>query len=265
MYKISLLSILLWISLLCLAQKRYSVFSIRYKTFFREAEDDAFPSSQTRQLDIMSDGSSAFYPYYGKAKYIDSQSKDTTWIDERWLYSKRIPYRVYKNFPQEGELTFTGTIHVYKYTYEEAMPDMKWEMLEGDSIICQYPCQKAKTTYRGRTWTVWYTEDLPYPEGPWKLCGLPGVILKAQDAKGDFSFSAFKIGKNMILQEDKQPFVTKGYKKVTHRQFEKDQYEYYKDKALFATGKSLRFEHDKDAKAVMSPATEPCLMEYLDK
>lgn len=263
--KKTLLSFILWISILCQAQNRYPVFSIRYKTFFREAEDDAIPASLTRQLDIMSDGSSAFYPYYGKARIINPQTKDTTWIDERRMYSKSAPYRIYKNFPKEGELTFTGTIHVYKYTYEEAMPDMKWEMLEGDSIICQYPCQKARTTYHGRTWTVWYTEDLPYPEGPWKLCGLPGVILKAQDTKGDFTFSAFKIGKNMILHEDEKPFITKGYKKVMHRAFEKDLYDYYKDKALFVSGKSLRFEKDKEAQAVMSSPTQPCLMEYLDK
>lgn len=32
--------------------------------------------------------------------------------------------------------------------------------------------------------------DLPYSDGPWKLCGLPGVIMKATDSRDLFSFSA---------------------------------------------------------------------------
>lgn len=37
-------------------------------------------------------------------------------------------------------------------------------------------------------WTAWYTLDLPYDDGPWKLCGLPGLILEAQEREGVFAF-----------------------------------------------------------------------------
>ena len=63
MKKYPIIVILVLNALLCFTQESIPVFSIRYKTFFREAEDDAIPASLTRQLDIMSDGSSAFYPY----------------------------------------------------------------------------------------------------------------------------------------------------------------------------------------------------------
>ncbi|RQE01044.1 GLPGLI family protein, partial [Prevotella intermedia] len=44
-------------------------------------------------------------------------------------------------------------------------------------------CKKATTNFRGRYWEVWYTEDIPISQGPWKLCGLPGMILKANSPK----------------------------------------------------------------------------------
>src|SRR3712207_8163725 len=50
-----------------------------------------------------------------------------------------------------------------------------------------------RSTFRGRTWRVWFALDIPFPDGPWKLCGLPGLILKAEDSKGHFSFDCVGI------------------------------------------------------------------------
>jgi hypothetical protein len=44
-------------------------------------------------------------------------------------------------------------------------------------------CKKATTNFRGRYWEAWYTEEIPIGQGPWKLCGLPGMILKANCPK----------------------------------------------------------------------------------
>lgn len=42
---------------------------------------------------------------------------------------------------------------------------------------------KATGYFRGRTYTAWYTKKIPLPYGPWKLQGLPGLILEAYDEK----------------------------------------------------------------------------------
>ena len=65
---------------------------------------------------------------------------------------------------------------------------MKWKMLGKDSVIAGYPCQLAETNFRGRTWKAWFTLDIPIPNGPWKLGGLPGLILKATDHTGWYDF-----------------------------------------------------------------------------
>ncbi len=104
-------------------------------------------------------------------------------------------YTVYKGYPDKTQLTFCGEVVKIPYVYSEPLPDFGWEMLEGDTIVCGYNCQKATTTFRGLTWTVWFTLDLPYSDGPWKLCGLPGLILRAYDSKCNYFFTAIEVKK----------------------------------------------------------------------
>ena len=70
--------------------------------------------------------------------------------------------------------------------YEEDIPKFDWSLLEQTDTICGYPCYTAKTTFRGRDWTVWYTHEIPFAAGPWKFNGLPGLILKVQDRDMDY-------------------------------------------------------------------------------
>lgn len=102
-------------------------------------------------------------------------------------------YEVFKNLPAEGQLTYTESIGGKRYRVEEAMPAIDWQLADGDSTVADYRCQKAVAQWRGRQWTAWYTLDLPYSEGPWKLCGLPGTILAASDATGEFRFQCVAI------------------------------------------------------------------------
>lgn len=81
----------------------------------------------------------------------------------------------------EGKVSVYTSIFGSKYLVEEDIPVMDWEIAE-DSVqtILGYECHKATTAFRGRVWTVWYAEDIPVSLGPWKLNGLPGMILQAE-------------------------------------------------------------------------------------
>lgn len=56
-----------------------------------------------------------------------------------------------------------------------------WELKNETKTIGKYTCYKATTNFRGRNYTAWYAPDIPLPYGPWKLQGLPGLILEAYD------------------------------------------------------------------------------------
>ena len=71
-------------------------------------------------------------------------------------------------------------------TYEMNAP--AWKLAGETRTVKGYNCKKASAKYLGRTWIVWYTEDIPLPAGPWMLWGAPGLIVAAEDSEGLFSF-----------------------------------------------------------------------------
>ena len=77
------------------------------------------------------------------------------------------------------------------YSYEEDRP-LNWKMSSETTKIGEYKVQKATTDFAGRQWTAWFTTDLPYQDGPYKFGGLPGLIVKVEDDKGDYSFDLMK-------------------------------------------------------------------------
>ncbi len=85
----------------------------------------------------------------------------------------------------------------YHYAYQEA-EELQWTLLDDTLTITGYLCHKAQTTYGGRTWYAYYTEDIPTTAGPWKLKGLPGLIVKAEDAENIFSFEMFELTQQSI-------------------------------------------------------------------
>lgn len=72
--------------------------------------------------------------------------------------------------------------------YQEPLLPQNWEITDTSDNILGYDCFLATCNYRGRTWKAWFTLEIPIPDGPWKLNGLPGLILKAEDNTGQYSF-----------------------------------------------------------------------------
>jgi GLPGLI family protein len=81
--------------------------------------------------------------------------------------------------------TFAGK----QYSFNDEYPSLDWKLVDESKNVGGYACQRADVSYGGRTYIAWFTAELPFPYGPWKLQGLPGLILEAKDASGDVSFS----------------------------------------------------------------------------
>jgi len=74
---------------------------------------------------------------------------------------------------------------IFKVVIRGELEKPKWTILsDSTKQIENYTCQMAKGFVRGRNYTVWFTPDIPVLAGPWKLWGLPGLIMSAQSDDG---------------------------------------------------------------------------------
>lgn len=79
--------------------------------------------------------------------------------------------------------------------YKDPIPDFDWMLHDDTLTVCEkYGCMKATTRFRGREWSVWYTTEIPLNAGPWKFCGLPGLILRVEDESGDYRWDCVGLG-----------------------------------------------------------------------
>lgn len=79
--------------------------------------------------------------------------------------------------------TFWSTEHLElrKKVVKDTISTQDWTLTKQTREIGGYSCQMAHTHFRGRDYTAWFTMQVPISSGPWKLGGLPGLILEAYD------------------------------------------------------------------------------------
>ena len=101
----------------------------------------------------------------------------------------RMSTYVYKNYPT-GQMTITDRISSQGYRYVDSLHAQTWTMGDSTRQVLGYTCQQATADFRGRRWTAWFAMDIPVSDGPWKLGGLPGLILEAYDEGQQHIFTA---------------------------------------------------------------------------
>lgn len=133
----------------------------------------------------------------GKAQYMEILKKScmtmepdgaVSWDLTKGPVKKAYTY-VFTNIA-DGALTLYGKFGEDLAYYSEPINEMSWTIAEDSTAtVIGYDCVMAECDYHGRHWKAWFSPEVAVPFGPWKLRGLPGLILKAE-ADGDFSFVA---------------------------------------------------------------------------
>jgi|GEM_PF-6526845 GLPGLI family protein len=85
----------------------------------------------------------------------------------------------------------------------------QWTMCDDEIQLLGYTAKKATTTFRGRNYTAYFTLDIPINDGPWKLFGLPGLILEAGTDDEILKFEA--IGLEQVEGAEITPPVNRKY------------------------------------------------------
>jgi GLPGLI family protein len=163
-------------------------FFYEYK-FIPDSNDKADVKTEMMFLDIDKAGSS----YYSRDKYIADSTQRADLEKQLKAFSGNISvnkrekpgqvsFKVTKSYPDFKTYLFRSiSSDAYKIK-EDQKPE--WKIQPDKQKIGEYTAQKATTNYGGREWTAWFASDLPFQDGPYKFYGLPGLIVKIEDATG---------------------------------------------------------------------------------
>ncbi|WP_292010390.1 GLPGLI family protein [Chryseobacterium sp.] len=99
-------------------------------------------------------------------------------------------YFITKNIAEKQVYYYDRVLNKQIY-YKEDRP-LNWEIMNVTEKQNGYNAQKAVVNFGGRIWTAWFTKDIPISDGPYKFNGLPGLIVKLEDDKGDYKFDLVK-------------------------------------------------------------------------
>lgn len=154
----------------------------------------------------------------GKSSFKPNDKNDET--KESIVLPSKKPVFIYKNF-SDKMLSLSERVGLRKYVINDTLSNFKWKITKEKKVILNYTCIKATTKFRGRNYEAWYTEEIPIQNGPWKFCGLPGLIIKVGDVENKFVYEL--TGINLKAKYDNKIIsVPKEYvkdKAITHKQF----------------------------------------------
>ncbi|MBW8358748.1 MAG: GLPGLI family protein [Weeksellaceae bacterium] len=137
---------------------------------------------------------------------VEAMEKNGVWKDI--MKSIRMPkfsHKIEKKYP-DMKVTYSDQISMKRFGYEEA-DKLSWTILPQKEKIGEYNTQKATTEYGGRKWTAWFTTEIPFPDGPYKFGGLPGLIVKVEDDKQNYSWTLK--GNKKIANWEEQSYAEK--------------------------------------------------------
>ncbi len=111
-----------------------------------------------------------------------------------------------------------------KFIYKDE-EKLNWEITNTKQEISGYNCTLAKTVFAGREYNAWFTSEIPISDGPYKFKGLPGLIVKIEDVKKQYSFeleSFTKTKKNFDFEKNKGIKVSKKEFYTSYKSFKKN-------------------------------------------
>ncbi len=133
-------------------------------------------------------------------------------IDFRKIKHPKVNFRISKTYP-DLETVYHTLLNASNVAVKE-LNKIKWSILPETKSIESFKAQKATTNFGGRNWTAWFTNDIQIQDGPYKFCGLPGLILQIEDEGRTHIFNLVGSQRldyppSLIDSKTKEVFITK--------------------------------------------------------
>lgn len=128
----------------------------------------------------------------------------------------------------DGETMIYRVIAGEHYSYTESTEMPVWQIQSETKEVLGYSCQLASCDFRGRRWYAWFSTDIPINEGPWKLFGLPGLVLEAWDSKKHYAYKAVGLYTKNLQPVGIRLYISgKPYRLKSRQEFLKKMYKEY--------------------------------------
>lgn len=98
------------------------------------------------------------------------------------------PKGVYNILDRKTNILHSNARFSLLFDYKEPLPKINWKIKDVTKKIEGILVQKATCKFRGRNYIAWFALEIPIPLGPWKLNGLPGLIIEAYDTNKELLF-----------------------------------------------------------------------------
>lgn len=213
-----------------MAQNQRFVYEYMFKP---DSLDKNNSLKEIMNLDVNQDGS-VFYSHLllerdsvWAAQIENGRSKGTIILDASKVKKSQAKFVVAKKYPA-FETVFYYPVNAMNLAVE-SKAKINWEIRPETDTIEGFKVQKAVTTFAGKIWHAWFTNEIQIQDGPYKFCGLPGLILSVEDDKGDHIFRLIgskKQSKNLIFSPVKGKAI-----EVTPQKFNQLWNEFKKDPA----------------------------------
>jgi GLPGLI family protein len=194
--------ILLLMPLLSFAQDDLSsrsagIVEFEYQTVFNMKFDRDRVYRKYRSVLHTAGSNSNFFMIPGVSEISGSDNDMTIDIDTMFRVEKDLD----KDALLFSDINLSGRV-IY---YRDSVHPMQWKLTHDVKWIDSLECHKAETFFRGRQYTAWYCPDIPVPNGPWKLGGLPGLIVEAYENNKDlyFMLSSIRETSGVFIQDSK--------------------------------------------------------------
>jgi len=194
----------------------------------------------------------------------------------------------YYFFAREHKFYFRSDICITGCLVAGDPEKINWKIEKDTLNIAGIHCEKATARFKGRNWIAWFDSELPLTSGPWKLNGLPGLIVEAYDDKKEVQFKfagmenvkdgdlavedAHKLSQhdldriknfmdglddNHVGLPPKRQVQEGGPMQVTQKEFDKLKAEYDKDPVAFRTAQLIAYGYGAKANASANAPAPP--------
>ncbi|MFD2907648.1 GLPGLI family protein [Flavobacterium ardleyense] len=191
---------------------------IKYQYTFQSDSTDA-ASKENEEMLLLVNSKKSFFISNAKFTLDTLKSKNLNVTEllalKNSIPKNKIKFEVEKNKDKKS-INYFETIFITTYLDANTKPVLNWKLVEEKKNISGYLCRKATTTFAGRDYVAWFTNEVPIIDGPYKFSGLPGLIIEIYDTKNHHFFSMISLqSKNIAHNIQHRNIIEANMKEIT--------------------------------------------------